>query len=60
MAGASKAWAQTRTWPEGVNGQAGGGAIYAAINHKKIRFNCCGKNMDLSVDILLELNEYLK
>jgi len=30
---------------------SGGGAIYAAINHKKIRFNCCGKDIDMSVDI---------
>ena len=30
---------------------SGGGAIYAAINHKKIRFHCCGKDMNVSVDI---------
>ena len=30
---------------------SGGGAIYAAINHKKIRFKCCGKDIDMSVDI---------
>ena len=28
-----------------------GGAIYAAINHKKIRCKCCGKNLDMSVDV---------
>lgn len=28
-----------------------GGAIYAAINHMRIRFNCCGKQMDMSVDV---------
>ena len=27
------------------------GAIYAAINHKRIRCRCCGKNMDVSVDV---------
>lgn len=30
---------------------SGGGAIYAAINHKKIRFKCCGQDIDMSVDI---------
>jgi len=30
---------------------SGAGAIYAAINHKKIRFHCCGKDLDVSVDI---------
>jgi hypothetical protein len=28
-----------------------GGAIYAAINHKKVRCTCCGKNLDMSVDV---------
>jgi len=28
-----------------------GGAIYAAINHKKIRCRCCGKDLDVSVDV---------
>lgn len=28
-----------------------GGAIYAAINHKKVRCRCCGKNLDMSVDV---------
>jgi hypothetical protein len=28
-----------------------GGAIYAAINHKRVRMNCCGKKMDVSVDV---------
>jgi hypothetical protein len=27
------------------------GAIYAAINHKRVRCRCCGKDMDVSVDI---------
>ena len=30
---------------------SGCGAIYAAVNHKKIRFKCCGKDLDMSVDI---------
>ena len=28
-----------------------GGLIYTAINHKKIRCRCCGKDLDMSVDI---------
>ena len=28
-----------------------GGLIYAAINHKKVRCRCCGKDLDMSVDI---------
>jgi hypothetical protein len=28
-----------------------GGAIYAAINHKRVRMNCCGKKVDMSVDV---------
>ena len=28
-----------------------GGLIYTAINHKKIRCRCCGKELDMSVDI---------
>jgi hypothetical protein len=28
-----------------------GGAIYAAINHKKIRCRCCGRDLDVSVDV---------
>lgn len=28
-----------------------GGVIYTAINHKRIRCRCCGKNMDASVDV---------
>jgi hypothetical protein len=24
-----------------------GGAIYAAINHKRVRMNCCGKSVDV-------------
>jgi hypothetical protein len=27
------------------------GVIYAAINHKKIRCRCCGKDLDMSVDV---------
>lgn len=27
------------------------GIIYSAINHKHIRANCCGKQMDFSIDI---------
>jgi len=28
-----------------------GGLIYAAINHKRIRCRCCGKDIDMSVDV---------
>jgi len=28
-----------------------GGAILAVINHKRIRSSCCGKNVDMSIDI---------
>ena len=27
------------------------GMIYAAINHKRIRCRCCGKDVDVSVDV---------
>lgn len=27
------------------------GAVYTAVNHKKIRCKCCGKNLDMSVDV---------
>jgi hypothetical protein len=27
------------------------GVLYAAVNHKKIRCKCCGKNLDMSVDV---------
>ena len=27
------------------------GLIYAAVNHKRIRCRCCGKNLDMSVDV---------
>ena len=27
------------------------GVIYTAINHKKIRCRCCGKDVDMSVDV---------
>ena len=27
------------------------GIIYSAINHKHIRANCCGRNIEFSVDI---------
>lgn len=26
-------------------------AIIGAVNHKRLRSNCCGKNMEMSVDI---------
>jgi len=28
-----------------------GGSVIAVINHKRIRSSCCGRKMDLSVDI---------
>ena len=27
------------------------GLIYAAINHKRIRCRCCGRDLDMSVDV---------
>ena len=27
------------------------GLIYAAVNHKRIRCRCCGKDLDMSVDV---------
>ena len=27
------------------------GVIYGAINHKKIRSNCCGRSLSASVDV---------
>lgn len=27
------------------------GMIYAAVNHKRIRCKCCGKDMDMSMDV---------
>lgn len=27
------------------------GAIYTAINHKRLRSRCCGKDIDASIDI---------
>ena len=30
---------------------SGGGALYTAINHKKFKFRCCGRDMDASIDI---------
>jgi len=30
---------------------SGGGVIYSAINHKKFRFRCCGRDIDASIDI---------
>ena len=30
---------------------SGGCVIYAAINHKRIRCRCCGKDLDISVDV---------
>ena len=29
----------------------GAGMIYAAVNHKRIRCKCCGKDMDMSMDV---------
>ncbi len=28
-----------------------GGAIYAAINHKRLRCKCCGKDLEVQVDV---------
>jgi len=28
-----------------------GSVIYAAINHKRVRCRCCGRNMDVSVNV---------
>ena len=30
---------------------SGAGLVYTAINHKNIKCRCCGKNMDVSIDI---------
>jgi hypothetical protein len=27
------------------------GIVYTAINHKRLRCKCCGKDMDVSVDV---------
>ena len=27
------------------------GSLYAAINHKRIRSNCCGKHLEASLDV---------
>lgn len=27
------------------------GAIYAAVNHKRVRSNCCGKEVSVSFDV---------
>jgi hypothetical protein len=27
------------------------GAIYTAVNHKRVRSRCCGKTLDMSVDV---------
>jgi hypothetical protein len=27
------------------------GGIYTAINHKRLRSNCCGKDLNISVDV---------
>ena len=27
------------------------GTIYAAINHKRIRSKCCGRNLEASIDV---------
>jgi hypothetical protein len=28
-----------------------GGAILAVVNHKRVRSNCCGREMSVSVDV---------
>ena len=28
-----------------------GGGIYAAVNHRRCRSKCCGRSMEISVDI---------
>ena len=28
-----------------------GGVIYAAVNHKRVRLHCCGKDLSMSVDV---------
>lgn len=30
---------------------SGAGLVYAAVNHKRIRCRCCGKDLDVSVDV---------
>jgi hypothetical protein len=30
---------------------SGAGLIYAAVNHKRIRCRCCGRDLDMSVDV---------
>lgn len=30
---------------------SGAGLLYTAINHKKFKCVCCGRNMDVSIDI---------
>jgi len=27
------------------------GAVYTAVNHKRVRSRCCGKTLDMSVDV---------
>lgn len=27
------------------------GVIYAAVNHKRVRLNCCGRNMEIAMDV---------
>ena len=27
------------------------GTVYTAINHKRVRSNCCGKNLEASLDV---------
>ena len=28
-----------------------GGSIFAALNHKRVRSNCCGKSLEASLDV---------
>jgi hypothetical protein len=30
---------------------SGAGLVYAAVNHKRIRFKCCGRDIDVSIDV---------
>lgn len=27
------------------------GIIYAAVNHKRVRMNCCGRKLEMAVDV---------
>lgn len=28
-----------------------GGIVFAAVNHKRLRSNCCGRKIDVSIDV---------